>query len=51
MTSAIWFRRCCRDITVRDCLLTDLGAGGVKIAETKTAAKCWIDELEIESRP
>jgi hypothetical protein len=34
MTNALWLRRGCRDIAVRECLLTDLGAGGVKIAET-----------------
>jgi hypothetical protein len=34
MTSALWFRRGCRDIAVRDCLLADLGAGGVKISDT-----------------
>ena len=34
MTNALWLRRGCRDIAMRDCLLTDLGAGGVKIAET-----------------
>lgn len=35
MTSALWLRRGCRDITLRDCWLHDLGAGGVKIGVSK----------------
>ena len=35
MTNAIWLRRGCRGTVVRDCLLRDLGAGGVKIGESK----------------
>jgi len=31
MTSALWLRRGCRDVVVKDSLFRDLGAGGVKI--------------------
>jgi hypothetical protein len=37
MTNVIWLRRGCRDVTLRDCLLRDLGGGGVKIGESKIA--------------
>ena len=37
MTNAVWLRRGCRDVALRDCLLRDLGAGGVKIGEPKIA--------------
>lgn len=37
-TYGIWFRKGCRDNTVRRCRLFDLGAGGIKIGETKPAA-------------
>jgi hypothetical protein len=33
MTNAAWFRRGCRDITLRKCHIHDLGAGGVKIGD------------------
>jgi hypothetical protein len=33
MTNAAWFRRGCKDITVRKCHIHDLGAGGVKIGD------------------
>jgi parallel beta helix pectate lyase-like protein len=33
MTNALWLRRGCRDITLRECFLHDLGGGGVKIGE------------------
>jgi hypothetical protein len=33
----IWFRHGCRDIHLEHCLLHDLGAGGVRIGETKDA--------------
>jgi hypothetical protein len=33
LTTAAWFRRGCRDITLRQCHLHDLGAGGVKIGD------------------
>ncbi|RYD80805.1 MAG: hypothetical protein EOP84_11700, partial [Verrucomicrobiaceae bacterium] len=32
-TNALWFRRGCRDIAVRDCWIHELGAGGVKIGD------------------
>ncbi|MDR3400937.1 MAG: right-handed parallel beta-helix repeat-containing protein [Chthoniobacter sp.] len=35
MTNTLWLRRGCRDITLRQCWLHDLGAGGVKIGESK----------------
>jgi hypothetical protein len=31
MTNAVWLRRGCREVTLRACLLRDLGAGGVKV--------------------
>ncbi len=31
MTSVIWLRRGCRDVVIKDSLLRDMGAGGVKI--------------------
>ena len=31
LTSALWLRRGCREVVVKDSLLRDLGAGGVKI--------------------
>jgi Right handed beta helix region len=34
---ALWFRRGCRDVTVRRCRLEDLGAGGVRIGEKEIA--------------
>ncbi len=33
MTNAVWLRRGCRDIALRDCFFHELGAGGVKIGE------------------
>jgi hypothetical protein len=39
MTNALWLRRGCRNITLRDCWLHDLGAGGVKIGESKLPAE------------
>ncbi len=33
MTNALWFRRGCKDITVRKCHIHDLGAAGVKIGD------------------
>ena len=33
LTTAAWFRRGCRDITLRKCHIHDLGAGGVKIGD------------------
>ncbi len=33
MTNAVWFRRGCRDITIRKCHIHDLGAAGVKIGD------------------
>jgi hypothetical protein len=39
MTNVIWLRRGCRDITLRDCWLHDLGAGGVKIGESKIGSE------------
>jgi hypothetical protein len=33
-TYAFWFRAGCRDSTVERCLLTDLGAGGVRLGQT-----------------
>lgn len=35
--NAIWFRAGCSDNTVQRCLLTDLGAGGIKIGEITPA--------------
>ena len=37
MTNALWLRRGCRDITLRQCWLHDLGAGGVKIGESESS--------------
>jgi hypothetical protein len=34
---AVWFRRGCRDITIRHCFLHDLGAGGVRVGEMSIA--------------
>lgn len=34
----VWFRRGCRDCSVRQCHLHDLGAGGVRIGETSIAS-------------
>ncbi len=33
----VWFRKGCRDCTLRHCLVEDLGAGGVRIGETRIA--------------
>jgi hypothetical protein len=33
MTNAVWFRRGCRNITLRKCHIHDLGAAGVKIGD------------------
>lgn len=33
-TYAVWFRKGCRDITIRQSLIHDLGAGGIRIGET-----------------
>lgn len=33
MTHTLWFHRGCRDITLRQCWLHDLGGGGVKIGD------------------
>lgn len=38
MTNALWFRHGVRDVTIARCHLHDLGAGGVKIGETKIPA-------------
>lgn len=35
--TGIWFRKACRDCTVSHCRLADLGAGGVRIGETRLA--------------
>lgn len=35
----VWFRKGCRDCTMRHCLLEDFGAGGVRIGETGIAAE------------
>ncbi len=35
---AVWFRKGCRDCTVRRCYLHDFGAGGVRIGEAGIAA-------------
>jgi hypothetical protein len=32
-TYGMWFRKGCRDVTVRHCLVHDLGAGGLRIGE------------------
>ena len=37
LTNVAWFRRGCHDVTVRHCLLTDLGGGGVKIGDPAVA--------------
>ena len=37
-TSAVWFRHGCSDCLLDHCYLDDLGAGGVRIGETVTAA-------------
>ena len=37
MTGALWFRRGCRDITLRKCYIHDLGAGGLKIGDPGVA--------------
>lgn len=34
---AVWFRKGCTDCTVRHCYIHDMGAGGVKIGETRIA--------------
>jgi len=36
-TYAVWFRKGCRDCTLRHCYLHDFGAGGVRIGETRIA--------------
>lgn len=36
-THAAWFRRGCNHITVRDCWIHDLGAGGIKIGDPKVS--------------
>jgi hypothetical protein len=33
LTNAAWFRRGCKDVSLRDCWMHDLGAGGVKIGD------------------
>ncbi|MDB6151887.1 MAG: hypothetical protein JWL90_340, partial [Chthoniobacteraceae bacterium] len=33
LTNVAWIRRACRDVTLRDCWLHDMGAGGVKIGD------------------
>ncbi|MBU0607865.1 MAG: right-handed parallel beta-helix repeat-containing protein, partial [Armatimonadetes bacterium] len=38
-TYGLWFRRGCRDCTVRQCEFYDLGAGGVKIGEVMIQTK------------
>ncbi|HET6407548.1 MAG TPA: right-handed parallel beta-helix repeat-containing protein [Chthoniobacteraceae bacterium] len=38
LTNAAWFRRGCSEVSLRDCLLHDLGAGGVKIGDQNTSA-------------
>ena len=35
----VWFRKGCRDCTLRRCYLHDFGAGGVRIGETAIASK------------
>jgi hypothetical protein len=35
MTNTIWLRHGCRDVTLRQCWLHDLGAGGVKVGNSK----------------
>ena len=35
LTNVAWFQRGCHEITMRDCWLHDLGAGGVKIGDPK----------------
>jgi hypothetical protein len=35
----VWFRRGCRDVTLRHCEIHDFGAGGVRIGETSMPAK------------
>ena len=37
-TYVVWFRKGCRDCTLRRCYLHDFGAGGVRIGETGIAA-------------
>lgn len=36
-TYGVWFRRGCRDCRIERCLLRDLGAGGIRIGETRIA--------------
>ena len=38
-TYAVWFRRGCREVTLRHCDLHDFGAGGVRIGEMAMPAK------------
>jgi len=38
-TYVVWFRKGCRDCTLRHCYLHDFGAGGVRIGETGIAAR------------
>jgi hypothetical protein len=38
-TYAVWFRKGCRNCTLRRCYLHDFGAGGVRIGETDMATK------------
>lgn len=35
----VWFRKGCRDCTLRKCYVNDFGAGGVRIGETKMASQ------------
>lgn len=37
-TYVVWFRKGCRDCTLRRCYLHDFGAGGVRIGETAVAS-------------
>ena len=37
-TYGVWFRQGCRDCTLTHCFLHDLGAGGVRVGETKIAS-------------
>ncbi len=38
-TYAVWFRKGCRDCTLRHCYVHDFGAGGVRIGETGIASR------------
>ena len=38
-TYVVWFRKGCRDCTLKHCYLHDFGAGGVRIGETGIAAR------------